>query len=88
MIRKEVLIELLSQHLSTQRIAMRLGRSEKNVLYWERKYGLLPAFASNGNGRRTRSPEEMADAMVREPTEHRRRLKAKAIEYNGGECIL
>jgi hypothetical protein len=88
LIEKKVLVELLSQHLSTEKIAMKLGRSPKTVLYWEGRYGLSPAFASYGNGRRTRSPQEMADAMVQNPTVHRRRLKAKAIEYKGGKCVL
>ena len=30
----------------------------------------------------------MADAMKRAPVAHRRRLKAKAIEYKGGKCVL
>jgi len=88
LIRKKVLVDLLNQRLSTQKIAMKLGRSQKTVLYWERKYGLSPAFASYGNGRRTRSLKEMADAMTQEPVLHRRRLKARAIEYKGGKCIL
>ncbi len=88
LIKKAVLVDLLNQHLPTKKIAMRLGRSENTVLYWERKYGLSPAFASCGNGRRTRSLDEMAEAMIQEPIVHRRRLKAKAVEYKGGRCIL
>jgi hypothetical protein len=88
LVKKEVLVELLNQRHSTKKIAMKLGRSEKTVLYWERKYGLSPAFASYGNGRRTRSLKEMAEAMIQEPIVHRRRLKAKAIDYKGGKCIL
>jgi predicted transcriptional regulator len=88
LIRKKVLIDLLNKHLSTQKIAGMLGRSQKTVLYWERKYGLSPAFAAYGNGRRTRSLKEMADRMRQEPTVHRRRLKAMAIAYKGGKCLL
>jgi len=54
-------LKLLNQHLSTRRIAAKLASSEKNVLYSERKYGLLQALASHGNGRRTRSARRMAD---------------------------
>ena len=87
-IEKDLLEELLRQKLPTRKIAAKVGRSEKTVLYWERKYGLLPAFASYGNGRRTRFPGEMAEAMAQEPTNHRRRLKARAIAYKGGSCVL
>lgn len=88
LIKKTLLVELLQQHLSTERIAKELNCSPGNVLYWERKHGLRPAFASCGNGRRTRSPEEMAAYMASNPTIRRRKLKAKAIAFKGGKCLL
>lgn len=88
LIERKTLVDLLSQHLSTRKIATTLGLSENTVFYWERRYGLSPAFASFGNGRRRRSPGEMAQAMSRRPSVHRRRLKARAIEYKGGKCVL
>jgi hypothetical protein len=90
LIEKEVLVNLLNQRLSTKKIAERLGRTEKTVLYWERRHGLSPAFPAVGNASRRRrgSLEEMADAMTRAPIVHRRRLKVKAIGYKGGKCIL
>jgi hypothetical protein len=30
----------------------------------------------------------MAEAMIKEPIVHRRRLKAKMVECKGGRCIL
>lgn len=87
MIRREVLVALLNQRLSTRKISKNLGLNEKTVLYWERKYGLSPAFPSR-NRRRGRSIEEMAAAMRRKPIEYRRRLKAKAIAHMGGRCVL
>ncbi len=88
MIEKTTLVRLLQQHPSTERVAKELNCSPGNVLYWERKYGLQPAFASCGNGRRTRSPEEMAAYMTSNPTLRRRNLKAKAIAFKGGKCML
>jgi hypothetical protein len=88
LIEKKILADLLNQRLSTKMISAKLGRSEKTVLYWERKYGLSPAFASFGNGRRTRSLKEMSEAMIKEPIVHRRRIKARAIKYKGGRCVI
>lgn len=88
LIAKNVLVELLEQRLPTDTIAKRLGCSPGNVLYWERKYGLRPAFASFGSGRRTRSPKEMAAYMISSPTLRRRKLKARAIAHKGGKCLL
>ena len=87
-IEKELLVELLGQKLPTRKIAAKIGLSEKTVLYWERKYGLSPAFASCGNGRRRRSPREMAEAMAQAPINYRRRIKARAIAYKGGSCVI
>lgn len=84
MIEKDVLVDLLNQRLSTKKIAMRLGLSVKTVSYWERVYDLPPAFPQHRASDRRLSPEEIANA----PIIHRRRIKARAIEYKGGKCVL
>lgn len=88
LIEKNVPVALLNQRLSTRKIAEQLDRSEAAILYWERKYGLSPAFASYGSGRRKKSLKEIADDMAQAPVLHRRRLKASAIECKGGKCAL
>jgi len=88
LIEKKALEQLLKQKLSGDKIASKLGCSRSNVEYWERKYGLRPAFGLRGSGRRTKSPEQMAADMTRLAVGHRRRLKARAIAYKGGRCTL
>jgi hypothetical protein len=88
LIEKITLEQLLKQKLSGDKIAFKLGCSRSNVEYWERKYGLLPAFGLRGSGRRAKSPEQMAADMTRLAVAHRRGLKARAIEYKGGRCAL
>jgi hypothetical protein len=88
LLENEVLVELLQEHFSTERIAEKLNCSPGNVLYWERKYGLRPAFAACGDGRRVRTPEEMSAFMISDPTIRRRKLKAKAIAFKGGKCMM
>jgi hypothetical protein len=88
LIEKKALEQLLRQKLSGDKIAFKLGCSRSNVEYWERKYGLQPAFGLRGCDRRTKSPEQMAADMTHLAVAHRRRLKAKAIEYKGGKCTL
>lgn len=89
MIGKEVLVELLEQRLSAAKIGKILGCSDDMVLYWVRKHGLFPAFPPPSNAReRTRSPREMTMSIISAPTDHRRRLKTRAIAYKGGKCAL
>ena len=88
MVEREVLLELLKMGLSTRQIARKLDFSPSNIEYWEHKHGLRPAFGPHGKGRKTKTPEQSAAQTVRESVEHRRRLKARAIAYKGGKCIL
>lgn len=88
MIEKSVLVELISQKHSGSKIASRLGCSRQAVDYWERKYGLRPAFPRRGGDTRIESPEEMTARMAHQSVVFRRRLKARAITYKGGKCLL
>ena len=88
MVENRVLQDLVKENLSTYEIAKRLCCSQTNVRYWMNKHGLHSNFGPHGNGRRTRSPRDAAARIVEHVMIHRKRLKARAIAYKGGKCML
>ncbi len=88
MVERDALQDLINKRLSTSEIAKRLRCSPSNVLYWTHKLGLSPSFGPHGKGRRTKSFQETAARVARHVTIHRKRLKARAVAYKGGKCML
>jgi hypothetical protein len=88
MIDRSTLLRLLEDGASTRLIALKLDCSETTVLHYIHKFALpLPFRAPRASSKRL-SPEQKAAEMVRRVSAHRKRLKARSIEYKGGRCQL
>jgi hypothetical protein len=95
MIKKDVLIQLVSQGLSSRKIAVHLSVCQATIKHWLKKYGLKTQHNGPGHiynvaqcivcGRSTKSQRKLC------PTHYQRlrryRTKKRAVEILGGKCI-
>jgi hypothetical protein len=88
MIDKSTLLRLIEDGASTRLIALKLDCSEATVLRSIHKFVLpMPFRAPRASPRRVSREQKAAD-QVQRVSAHRKRLKARSIEYKGGRCQL
>lgn len=75
-------------HLSIRSMAQRLSCTEAEVRLLLLKFGLRKRELLSGEGTPPLTSKERADLLVRKVSAHRRKLKARSIEFKGGRCIL